>query len=137
MVDGGVLSNFPIRLIAESVPEIMGNTDPNGALNLGLLLDEQLAVPGINPAPPPLPVDNLRVVQRISRLMDTMMGAQDSEEIRQRAAEICRLPVKGYGTTEFDMPQPKLTALVEAGRAAVVAHLQSRNLTHMPAVAGS
>ena len=137
MVDGGVLSNFPIRLIAESVPEIMGDTDPNGALNLGLLLDEQLAVPGINPAPPPLPVDNLRVVQRISRLMDTMMGAQDSEEIRQRAAEICRLPVKGYGTTEFDMPQPKLTALVEAGRAAVVAHLQSRNLANAPAVAGS
>jgi predicted acylesterase/phospholipase RssA len=137
MVDGGVLSNFPIRLIAESVPEIMGDTDPNGALNLGLLLDENLPVPGVAPTPPPLPVDELRVVQRLSRLMDTMMGAQDNEEIRQHASEICRLPVKGYGTTEFDMPQPKLQALVDAGRASVTAHLQSRNLAHAPAVAGS
>jgi predicted acylesterase/phospholipase RssA len=137
MVDGGVLSNFPIRLIAESVPEIMGDTDPGGALNLGLLLDENLPVPGVNPVPPPFPVNELRVVQRLSRLMDTMMGAQDNDEIRQHAAEICRLPAKGYGATEFDMPQPKLQALVETGRTSMVAHLRDRNLTHTPATAGS
>src|SRR5882762_7372042 len=37
-VDGGVLSNFPIRLIAESyeeIADIMGNVDPTGAGNLG------------------------------------------------------------------------------------------------------
>lgn len=128
IVDGGVLSNFPIRLIDQSVPEIMGDTDPNGALNLGLMLDEKLAVPGTNPGRPPLPLEEMRVVQRLSRLMDTMMGAHDNEEIRQHAAEICRLPVKGYGTTEFNMPQEKLDALVEGGRQALDAHLQSRNL---------
>ena len=126
IVDGGVLSNFPIRLIAESVPEIMGDTDPAAALNLGLLLDENLAVPGVQPTPPPVPLDEMRVVQRLSRLMDTMMGAQDNQEIRQRASEVCRLPVKGYGTTEFNMPDAKLQALVEAGRSAMVTHLQSR-----------
>jgi NTE family protein len=133
IVDGGVLSNFPIRLIAESVPEIMGDTDPTAALNLGLLLDEQLVVPGVNPNPPPVPVDELRVVQRLSRLMDTMMGAQDNEEIRRRASEICRLPVKGYGTTEFSMPDAKLQALVETGRSVMVTHLQGRNLTRSSA----
>jgi len=128
IVDGGVLSNFPIKLIDESVPDIMGDTDPNGALNLGLLLDETLAVPGVPPAKPPLPLQEMRVVQRLSRLMDTMMGAQDNQEMRQHASEICRLPVKGYGTTEFDMPAAKLGALVDAGRTALVSHIESRNL---------
>jgi NTE family protein len=136
IVDGGVLSNFPIRLIDQRVPEIMGDTDPSAALNLGLLLDKSLAVPGVNPAPPPLPLQEIRVVQRLSRLMDTMMGAQDNEEMRQHAAEICRLPVKGCGTTEFDMPDAKLKALVGAGRDATVAHLKSRNLAEAPATAG-
>jgi NTE family protein len=131
-VDGGVLSNFPIRLIAESVPEIMGDTDPNGALNLGLMLDQALPVPGVPPKPP-LPIHELRVVQRLTRLMDTMMSAQDNDEIRQHASEICRLPVQGYGTTEFDMPDAKLQALLEAGRSAVAAHLQSRNLSRAAA----
>jgi NTE family protein len=127
-VDGGVLSNFPIRLIDESVPEIMGETDPNGALNLGMLLDETIAIPGTNPTLPPKPLEQLRVVQRVSRLMDTMMGAQDNAEIRSHAQEICRLPVKGYGTTEFNMPDDKLKALVEGGRQAMLAHLAERRL---------
>jgi NTE family protein len=136
IVDGGVLSNFPIRLIDQAVPEIMGDTDPAAALNLGLLLDEGLAVPGVNPAPPPLPLQEIRVVQRLTRLMDTMMGAQDNDEIRQHAAEVCRLPVKGYGTTEFDMSDAKLKALVDAGRDSLVTHLKSRNLAEAPAKAG-
>ena len=127
IVDGGVLSNFPIRLIDEPAPDIMGDTDPMGALNLGLLLDEKLAVPGVPPAAPP-PVDEMRVAQRISRLMDTMMGAHDNEEMRRHAAEICHLPVQGCGTTEFNMPDAKLQAVIAAGKAAMEAHLQSRNL---------
>ena len=134
-VDGGVLSNFPIRLIAEPAPDIMGDTDPNGALNLGLLLDETLAIPGTNPVLPPEPLEQLRVVQRISRLMDTMMGAQDNDEIRQRASEICRLPVKGYGTTEFNMADARLKALVDGGASAVQAHLQARSLDSATGVA--
>src|SRR5262245_28077383 len=49
IVDGGVLSNFPIRLIAtmdDEIRQIMGDADPMAALNLGMLLDEELAVPG-------------------------------------------------------------------------------------------
>jgi NTE family protein len=128
IVDGGVLSNFPIRLIDERVPDIMGDTDPAGALNLGLLLDEGLAVPN-TPATvaPPLLLEHLRSVQRVSRLIDTMMGAPDNAEMRQHEAEICRLPVKGYGTTEFNMSDERLAQLVEGGRQAMKAHLASRN----------
>jgi predicted acylesterase/phospholipase RssA len=127
IVDGGVLSNFPIRLIAEPAPDLMGDTDPYAALNLGLLLDEQLAIPGTNPPHPPLIAES-RVAQRLARLMDTMMGAQDNAEMRARISEICRLPVKGYGTTEFDMAPEKLKALVDGGHDALVEHLKSRQL---------
>jgi predicted acylesterase/phospholipase RssA len=128
IVDGGVLSNFPINLIAESVPEIMGQTDPDAALNLGLLLDERLPVPGIDVKVPPKPIEQLKVVQRVSRLVDTMRGAHDNDEMSRRAAEICRLPARGYGTTEFDMAEAKMHALVEGGHAATVAHLRKRGL---------
>lgn len=127
IVDGGVLSNFPISLVGEPAPEIMGDTDPMAALNLGLLLDETLPVPGVPPVPP-APIDRMRVVQRLVRLMDTMMGAQDNAEMRRYAADICHLPVEGYGTTEFDMPDAKLQALIAAGKAATEAHLRKRNL---------
>ena len=32
------------------------------------------------------------------------------EEIRRHAKDICRLPAKGYGTTEFDMADDRLAA---------------------------
>ena len=64
---GGVLSNFPIRLIATSdafTKEIMGSsTDPAGAGNLGPLIDENLPVPGApNQPQPPVSVGNLRTI---------------------------------------------------------------------------
>ena len=128
MVDGGVLSNFPIRLIAESVPDIMGDTDPDAALNLGLLLDKQLPIPGTNPTVPAKFGEPLGVVNRVSRLIDTMMGAADNEEIRRRSAEVCRLPVKGVGTTEFNMDDQKLESLIRGGHDAVAAHLEGLGL---------
>ncbi|HXM36880.1 MAG TPA: patatin-like phospholipase family protein [Pyrinomonadaceae bacterium] len=130
IVDGGVLSNFPIRLIdvqPAADPEIaslMGNTDADAAKNLGLLIDETLAVAGdANTIKTPLLLEHARTVQRLGRLVDTMMGAQDNDEIRAHESEICRLPAKGYGTTEFDMSQERLDALVEAGRNAMRVHL--------------
>jgi NTE family protein len=131
MVDGGVLSNFPIRLIAESVPDIMGDTDPNAALNLGLLLDKDLPkdpIAGSNTAPAARSGEPTGVVRRVSRLIDTMMGAADNDEIRKRSSEICRLPVKGVGTTEFNMDEGKLQSLIKAGHAAAVGHLEGRGL---------
>jgi predicted acylesterase/phospholipase RssA len=128
IVDGGVLSNFPIDLVActdERIRKIMGDrVDPNASHNLGMLIDENLDVPGIDCK---VPRENpLRTVRRIQRMVDTMTGARDGALIAEYSAEICRLPAKGYGTTEFDMPKPKIDALVEAGRVAMRAHLASR-----------
>lgn len=131
IVDGGVLSNFPIRLIADMDPliaEIMGPTDPQGAGNLGLLVDENLPVPGAtNGDAPPELRGQIRTVQRVSRLIDTMTQAQDNVFIQKHEKDICRVPAKGYGTTEFDMEASRLEALVEGGRRAASAFLEARD----------
>ena len=98
--------------------------DPNAAFNLGMLIDENIAVPGIDAKPTR---DNpLRTVRRIQRMVDTMTGARDNALMDQFSDQVCRLPAKGYGTTEFDMPKTRIDSLVEAGRAAMRAHLASR-----------
>jgi NTE family protein len=130
IVDGGVLSNFPIRLIAETddlIKEIMGPVDPQGAGNLGLLIDENLPVPGAanKPQPPELK-DQIRTVQRVSRLVDTMSKANDNVAIQKHGDHVCRVPAKGYGTTEFDMDGARLEALVDGGRQAMSAFLTAR-----------
>ncbi len=128
IVDGGVLSNFPIRLVAtldDWVRTLMGDTDPLGAGNLGLLIDEKLPVPGAaDTNQTPLPVTRLRTVKRISRLVDTMTGASDNEMMRRYESEICRLPAKGYGTLEFGMTGPRLELFLQAARAAMTEHLK-------------
>src|SRR5262249_22024128 len=92
-VDGGVLSNFPIRLIAESDSEIeklMGTTDPKGAGNLGLLLDEKIRVPGSGASDARRP--RLRTADRVTRLVDTMMGSNDADAMRSHPEAVCRIP---------------------------------------------
>ena len=133
IVDGGVLSNFPLRLLTSTdsdVVAVMGNTDPAGAPNLGLLIDETRAV--LNAGQPATPkaddslkadllqhTKRLRTVQRIKRLVDTMTGSFDQRIIDTHGGEVCRLPAKDYGTTEFDMSDQRMTALIEAGRDAM------------------
>ena len=99
-------------------------SDPTAALNLGMLIDENIAVPGIDEKP--VRTNPLHSVRRVQRLVDTMTGARDNALLDEFNDQVCRLPAKGYGTTEFDMPKPKIDALVEAGRAAMRAHLASR-----------
>jgi predicted acylesterase/phospholipase RssA len=123
-VDGGVLSNFPIRLIADSDPEtqnLMGNTDPKGAGNLGLLLDEKIRVPGTGPSDSRRP--RLRTADRVTRLVDTMMGSNDADAMRTHPNAVCRIPVGGYGTTEFRMSKVRMDALIESGRTAMRSYL--------------
>ncbi len=133
IVDGGVLSNFPLWLLTSDELEVvamMGTTDPAGAPNLGLLIDETLPVPNAVQAAPPKADDSLnadllrhtkrlRTIQRIRRLVDAMTGSFDQRIINAHGREVCRLPAKGYGTTEFDMSEQRMTALIDAGRVAM------------------
>lgn len=123
-VDGGVLSNFPLRLIAESTPDVvavMGPTDPNAAGNLGLLLDAKVMVPGAEVSNTVRP--RLRAADRVTRLIDTLTDSADLAVMRQYESAICRLPVGGYGTTEFRMSQERQQLLIGSGTTAMKKYL--------------
>ena len=126
-VDGGVLSNFPLELVAESSPEIveiMGNTDPSGAGTLGLMLDETIVVDDAEDSPTPRP--RLRTADRVTRLIDTMTGSSDADIMRKYPKLVCHLPVGGYGTTEFRMSQDRMNRLIDAGRKTMVKYLAAQ-----------
>lgn len=135
IVDGGVLSNFPMELIAENdstlVRQTMGDLTPEfvaAAGNLGLLIDEALPVSGqpeTGRGDAKL-LDELPTLARVQNLAETMMSARNNSVIDQYRAEICRLPAKGYGTLEFGMEGKRLDDFVKAGYEAMKSHLASR-----------
>jgi predicted acylesterase/phospholipase RssA len=119
IVDGGLLSNFPIALLLSDdkvVTDVMG---PRGAQPVaGFLIDETLVVPNA-PDPPgkqdPSPLLELSTVQRLKRLADTATQAHDKAAIDEFEYLVARLPAKTYGTTEFDMLPERREALIAAG----------------------
>ena len=127
IVDGGLLSNFPIELfISEEKPvtDVMGEKKSSNII--GFLIDEKLAVKGA----PPLPssealaaLGNLRTVARFGQLVNTVTQARDKMVIDTFSDLVVHLPAKGYGTTEFDMSDERRVALVKAGRVATEAYL--------------
>ena len=125
IVDGGLLSNFPIELFvsqAATVTAVMGEAvSPNV---LGMLIDESLEVPGTTAAPPSpkIGLGDLRTVQRLSNLVNTMTGARDKNVIDAFEKLVVRLPAKGYGTVEFEMTDERRQLLVQAGRGAMQAY---------------
>ncbi len=134
IVDGGVLSNFPLGLVTATDPdtvEIMGAVPAGPARVIGLLIDETLPVPGAEADGDPVvvsgvqgAVNRLRTVQRVRRLVDTLTEAHDKQVIAGHQALVCRLPAQGYGTTEFDMSEARMNALIAAGRTAMSDYLR-------------
>lgn len=127
IVDGGVLSNFPIELFVSAEPHVtklMGEKRSKSVM--GLLIDETLEVPNA-PAPPkegsPSTLGRLKTITRIKRLVDTITTAHDKEIIESLSDLVVRMPARGYGTTEFDMNEERRAALVAAGRQCMRKHL--------------
>lgn len=133
IVDGGVLSNFPISLIVDTGHEnIMGDFKANEAGTLGLLIDEKIAVSNAGQTSPieisnqgASRLANIKVLQRISNLVDTLTSASDKAEIKAHEKLICHLPAKGYGTTEFNMSKERMQALINSGRQAMKEYLDA------------
>jgi predicted acylesterase/phospholipase RssA len=129
IVDGGMLSNFPLELFISGEPQVtnvMGPKQDNPVL--GLMIDEALevAVAGrgllVKSSVKP---GQLALVQRIGRLVDTATTAHDKRIIEEHGTIIVRLPAKGYGTTEFDMSEERRDALIESARLAMETWFQS------------
>ena len=131
IVDGGLLSNFPIELFISDEPQVIRLMGPKqDAPVLGLLIDEALPVQTTERA---FLVDfdvkpgELKTVQRLRRLVDTVTGAHDKMVIDEYEHLVARLPAAGYGTTEFDMSDARRDALVEAGREAMAEYLDDQS----------
>ena len=125
IVDGGLLSNFPIELFIsdlKSVTDVMGNKTSGNVL--GLLIDETLPVPGAQTSKSDadeggFDFSQLATVQRLNQLINTVLGARDKSVIEAFEQYVARMPAKGYGTTEFDMTDDRRNRLVKAGRKAM------------------
>jgi len=133
LVDGGLLSNFPIELmICEEAyaTQLMGPKAANRVI--GMLIDESKDVDG---APPPanakdesgFDLGQLQLAQRLNRLVNTATGAHDKMVIEAYDQMVVRLPAKGYGTTEFDMSEERRAALIRAGERAMRSYLDFRD----------
>ncbi len=127
VVDGGLLSNFPIELFLSSDPHVtalMGHRTSQGVL--GLLIDESLPVGEEveRAAPPPTGLASLPPAQRIKGLVDTATQAHDKMVIDAFEQFVCRLPARGYQTTEFDMTDARRDALIAAGQQALDAYFR-------------
>lgn len=130
IVDGGLLSNFPIELFISDAPEVVKLMGPKGADPvLGWLIDESLPVPvpkgkgrlvDVNIKP-----GELATIRRLKRLVDTATTAHDKMVMEEYADIVVHLPAQGYGTTEFDMSDARRQALVDAGRVAMASYLDA------------
>ncbi|MCC6457496.1 MAG: patatin-like phospholipase family protein [Caldilineaceae bacterium] len=124
IVDGGILSNFPIELFISDAPQVtrlMGPKQDNAIL--GLLIDDTQMVQRTRPELALVNVDidpyELRTVQRILRLVNTMTTAHDKMVIDEFRHLVAKLPAGGYGVTEFDLSDVDRNTLVESGRQAM------------------
>lgn len=132
LVDGGLLSNFPIELfISDEAPitTLMG-PKKEGSRVLGLLIDEALEVQG---APARAETGNgfdvgqFKLIQRLNRLLNTATGAHDKMVLEAFEQLVVHLPAKDYGTVEFDMSDERREALLRIGRQSMREYLNFRD----------
>ena len=138
VIDGGLLSNFPISFFVasdENIDEIMGEGMQSENV-IGLLIDESLEVPGAGvptaqskSAPGILnQIDLLEAMKlRINGLTNTVLSAHDRAMLSAYDSMICHLPAKGIGTLEFDMSPQRRDAVRLAGEAAMEAFLTPKH----------
>jgi NTE family protein len=114
IVDGGMLSNFPIWLF---------DTDPGTPPSFptfGLLLVAPDQTAPLVPATPGAPVKPLDSdIDFLKAIAETMMEAHDRFYVEQaNYARTIPIPTLGVRTTEFDIPKNKAQQLFESGHRA-------------------
>ncbi len=129
IVDGGVVSNFPLFLLTdgadEEVARSMGKPSTSNAA-VGFYLDPTLDVEG---APAPTTADPTSPTRtRIDALLDTLMSARDNATFDAHRERVVRLPVRGYGTTDFDMSEARARSLFDAAVSATQAWLSKASV---------
>src|SRR5712691_9720118 len=116
IVDGGILSNFPVWLFDcedEEMPDWP---------TFGLLLvepDPKTPITERIPAPEHAPRGVRGLVALISSIVHTMLEAHDRLYLEKaHYARTVPIPTLGVRTTEFDLPRDRAQALYDSGRGA-------------------
>jgi len=137
VVDGGLLSNFPLRFLLEPRhTQDAGLLGPlaGAAKPLGLLLSDADPVPDFQQDERRPLADRLPVVRLGSQLFDALLDNGDAESLRMflptadEPKVVCRIGTRGYNSLDFDLPWESdegrsLKALVNSGRDAMTRHL--------------
>jgi NTE family protein len=114
LVDGGMLSNFPVWLF--------DSDEPPECPTFGLLLvepDPKTPITARLPKPEQSARGARGVVQLLSGLVHTMMEAHDRLYIEKaQYARTVGIRTLGVGTTEFDIARERALELYESGRTA-------------------
>lgn len=109
VVDGGVLSNFPLWIYdsGHKVRPVLG-------MKLSSSSDEM----------PPREIDN--ALQLFEALFSTMQNAHDKRYIdRKHEKNIIFIPVEKYSTTEFDMDEETKKKLISIGKERTIQFLKT------------
>ncbi len=136
IVDGGMLSNFPIALFLAERSDVSAVVGPPRSKNvLGLLIDDSVDVPNRPVRPEDVQEDfsfgELTTFQRIQRLISTATGAHDNMAIALFNKYVVHLPAGGYGTTQFDMTDAEREALIKSGSDAMRKFLASQSILEL------
>jgi len=123
IVDGGLLSNFPLEMFVSALPSVtavMGEKTADSGL--GLLRDDDAPVPGVISEPD---LSQQIPFQRFTNLLNTALEGRDKAVISAFDSLVVRLPAGGYGLTEFEMSDSRREALLVAGRQAMQTYLNT------------
>jgi NTE family protein len=114
IVDGGMLSNYPVWLFD------CEHGEPPEWPTFGLLLVEpkpQIPIGERLPAPRMAGSGPGAVIDYVKALAQTMMEAHDRLYVEQaNYARTIPIPTLGVGTTEFELPRERALALYDSGR---------------------
>ena len=117
IVDGGMLSNFPVWLFDAEEPQWP---------TIGMKLVQPPETPIGDQLTEPVPRAGItQVIGYLRSLVDTMMAAHDRLYVEQNDFDRRTIGIDtlGVGTTEFDLSTERALALYESGRAAATEFL--------------
>ena len=125
IVDGGMLSNFPVWVF-----DCEDQETPDWP-TFGLLLvepDPKVPISERIPAPEHAPHGARGLVDLLSSMLHTMMEAHDRLYVEKaQYARTIPIPTLGVGTTEFDLSKERAEALYQSGRTAAEKFLETWN----------
>lgn len=118
VVDGGLLSMFPIELFLSDSEDVQAMMGPRTAGDnvIGLLLDQNLLVPGLRASSSPRPsvMDALPGLRFSQLLLKTMLTNASSANTDTLKSHVINLPVMGVDAYGFGATREELQPVINA-----------------------